>query len=78
MNKLKLELILLDFPKVIFLGALKILKDLAKKPQYKKRIEEHLTQLNLSIANREKEINQTYLGEELAKMKKDKELIEFL
>ena len=56
--------------------ALQNLKELAKHPQYKKRIEEHLTQLNLSIANREKEINQTYLGEELAKMKTRKELIE--
>ena len=49
---------------------------LAKKPIYKKRIEEHLTQLNLSISNREKELNQTYLAEELAKMKTRKELIE--
>ena len=56
--------------------SLENLKELAKQPQYKKRIEEHLTQLNLSIANREKEINQTYLGEELAKMKTRKELIE--
>ena len=56
--------------------ALQNLKELAKHPQYKKRIEEHLTQLNLSISNREKEINQTYLGEELAKMKTRKELIE--
>ena len=52
------------------------LKELAKKPQYKKRIEEHLSQLDLSIANREKELNQSYLGEELAKMKTRKELIE--
>ena len=58
--------------------SLENLKELAKQPQYKKRIEEHLTQLNLSIANREKEINQTYLGEELAKMKTRKELIEWV
>ncbi len=52
------------------------LKQIAKNPQYKKRIEEHLSQLNLSISNREKELNQTYLAEELAKMKTRKELIE--
>ena len=52
------------------------LKELAKIPIYKKRIEEHLSQLDLSISNREKELNQTYLAEELAKMKTRKELIE--
>ena len=52
------------------------LKELVKIPIYKKRIEEHLSQLNLSISNREKELNQTYLVEELAKMKTRKELIE--
>ena len=52
------------------------LKELVKIPIYKKRIEEHLSQLNLSISNREKELNQTYLAEELAKMKTRKELIE--
>ena len=52
------------------------LKELVKIPIYKKRIEEHLSQLNLSISNREKELNQTYLAEELAKMKSRKELIE--
>ena len=51
------------------------LKELVKIPIYKKRIEEHLTQLDLSISNREKELNQTYLAEELAKMKSKKELI---
>ena len=56
--------------------ALEDLKRLAQMPQYKKRIEEHLSQLNLSISNREKELNQTYLAEELAKMKSRKELIE--
>ena len=43
---------------------------------YKKRIREHLDQLNLTIANRERELNQTYLVEELNKMKDKKELIE--
>ena len=52
------------------------LKELVKIPIYKKRIEEHLSQLDLSISNREKELNQTYLAEELAKMKTIKELIE--
>ena len=52
------------------------LKELVKIPIYKKRIEEHLSQLNLSISNREKELNQTYLAEELAKVKSRKELIE--
>ena len=52
------------------------LKELVKIPIYKKRIEEHLSQLDLSISNREKELNQTYLAEELAKMKTRKELIE--
>ena len=37
---------------------------------------ELFSQLNLSISNREKEFNQTYLAEELAKMKTRKELIE--
>ena len=36
--------------------SLENLKELAKYPQYKKRIEEHLSQLNLSISNREKEL----------------------
>ena len=52
------------------------LKDLAKNPQYKKRIEEHLAQLEIQISNRRKELNQTYLAEELAKMETRKELIE--
>ena len=52
------------------------LKELVKIQIYKKRIEEHLSQLDLSISNREKELNQTYLAEELAKMKTRKELIE--
>ena len=52
------------------------LKELVKIPIYKKRNEEHLSQLNLSISNRRKELNQTYLAEELAKMEARKELIE--
>ena len=56
--------------------AYKNLKKLVKIPIYKKRIEEHLSQLDLSISNREKELNQTYFAEELAKMRKRKELIE--
>tara|TARA_B100000886_G_C20029958_1_gene329379 strand:+ start:229 stop:420 length:192 start_codon:yes stop_codon:yes gene_type:complete len=57
-------------------GLLKNFEELVKIPNYKKRIEEHLSQLDLSISNREKELNQTYLAEELAKMKTRKELIE--
>ena len=56
--------------------SLENLKELAKHPQYKKRIAEHSSQLNLSISNRRKELNQTYLAEELAKMETRKELIE--
>ena len=56
--------------------AYKHLKELAQKPNYKKRIEEHLSQLELTISNREKELKQTYLAEELEKMKTRKELIE--
>ena len=56
--------------------SLENLKVLATFPQYKKRIQEHLSQLNLSIENRRKELRQTYLAEELAKMETRKELIE--
>ena len=52
------------------------LEDLAKRDIYKKRIKEHLEQLKLSIAVRERELNQTYLVEELNKMKAKRELIE--
>ncbi len=52
------------------------LEELAKRDIYKKRIKEHLDQLKLSIAVRERELNQTYLVEELNKMKDKKELIE--
>ena len=48
------------------------LKVLATFPQYKKRIQEHLSQLNLSIENRRKELNQTYLAEELPRWKPER------
>ena len=53
------------------------LKELVKIPIYKKLIEEYLSQLDLSISNREKELNQTYLSQELVKMKNRKELIDY-
>ena len=56
--------------------SLENLKVLATFPQYKKSTQEHLSQLNLSIENRRKELRQTYLAEELAKMEARKELIE--
>ena len=52
------------------------LKELAKRDIYKKRIKEHLDQLKLTIANRERELANTYLAEELQKMKDKQELIE--
>ena len=52
------------------------LEELAKRDIYKKRIKEHLDQLKLSIAVRERELHQTYLVEELNKMKDKQELIE--
>ena len=52
------------------------LEELAKRDIYKKRIKEHLDQLKLSIAVRERELANTYLAEELQKMKDKKELIE--
>ena len=51
------------------------LKVLATQPQYKKRIEEHLSQLELTISNREKELKQTYLHEQLVEMQSRRELI---
>jgi len=51
------------------------LKELAKQSIYKKRIQEHLNQLNVIIENRRKEIANTYLGEELKKMESKKDLI---
>ena len=56
--------------------AYKHLKELAQKPNYKKRIEEHLSQLELTISNREKELERTYLVEQLNEMKSRKELIQ--
>ena len=52
------------------------LKELAKRDIYKKRIKEHLEQLNLTISNRERELANTYLMEELNKMKAKREQIE--
>ena len=52
------------------------LEELAKRDIYKKRIKEHLDQLKLIIANRERELANTYLAEELPKMKDKQELIE--
>ena len=52
------------------------LKELAKRDIYKKRIKEHLGQLDLSITARERELANTYLQQELKKMKDKKELIE--
>ena len=56
--------------------ALTHLEELAKKPTYKKRISEHLDQMNLVIANRERELKNTYLVQELEKLKDRKQLIE--
>ena len=52
------------------------LKDLAKQSIYKKRINDHLDQMNLVIANRERELQNTYLVQELDKLKDRKQLIE--
>ena len=52
------------------------LKELAKQPVYKKRISDHLDQMNLVIANRERELQNTYLVQELDKLKDRKQLIE--
>ena len=52
------------------------LAELAKEPRYKKRLEEHLNQLDLSITARERELANTYLQQELQKMKDKRELIE--
>ncbi len=54
------------------------LKELAKEPIYKKRIEDHLSSLDLTIANREKELKQTYLHEQLVEMQSRRELISSL
>ncbi len=52
------------------------LEELAKQPVYKKRISDHLDQMNLVIANRERELQNTYLVQELDKLKDRKQLIE--
>ena len=52
------------------------LKELAKQDRYKKRIAEHLAQLKISIEVIERELANTYLAEELQKMKDKQELIE--
>jgi len=52
------------------------LKELAKQDRYKKRIKDHLDQLDLSITARERELANTYLQQELQKMKDKRELIE--
>ena len=54
------------------------LKELAQKDIYKKRIKDHLDQLKISIENRKRELNQTYLMEELKKMESKAELMEGL
>ena len=51
------------------------LKELAKQDRYKKRIKDHLDQLDLSITARERELANTYLQQELQKMKDKRELI---
>ena len=52
------------------------LKELAQQDRYKKRIKDHLDQLDLSITARERELANTYLQQELQKMKDKRELIE--
>ena len=54
------------------------LKELAQNDIYKKRIKDHLDQLKISIENRKRELNQTYLMEELKKMETKAELMEGL
>ena len=64
------------FPSGFEEWALGHLEELAKQPTYKKRIADHLDQMNLVIANREKELQNTYLVQELDKLKDRKQLIE--
>jgi len=52
------------------------LKELAKQDRYKKRISAHLEQLKLSIEVRRRELQNTYLAEQLAEMEAKAELIE--
>ena len=64
------------FPSGFEAWALGHLEELAKQQTYKKRIADHLDQMNLVIANREKELQNTYLVQELDKLKDRKQLIE--
>ena len=64
------------FPSGFEEWALGHLEELAKQPVYKKRISDHLDQMNLVIANRERELQNTYLVQELDKLKDRKQLIE--
>ena len=64
------------FPSGFEEWALSHLEELAKQQTYKKRIADHLDQMNLVIANREKELQNTYLVQELDKLKDRKQLIE--
>ena len=64
------------FPSGFEEWALSHLEELAKQPVYKKRISDHLDQMNLVIANRERELQNTYLVQELDKLKDRKQLIE--
>ena len=49
------------------------LKELYIQTKYQKLVKDHLDQFNLTIENREKELQRTYLFEELNKIK-DKNL----
>ena len=64
------------FPSGFEEWALSHLEELAKQPVYKKRISDHLDQMNLVIANRERELQNTYLVQDLDKLKDRKNLIE--
>ena len=54
------------------------LRELAKQDRYKKRIKDHLDQLDLTIKNRERELQRTYLVEQLNEMKDKKSFLETL
>ena len=64
------------FPSGFEEWALGHLEELAKQPTYKKRIADHLDQINLVIANTERELQNTYLVQEWDKLKDRKQLIE--
>ena len=59
-----------ELKKIKSLGGLEKLLE-----EFKKRLEEHLNQLDLSITARERELANTYLQQELQKMKDKYELI---